>query len=154
MKKRNICMTKTSKLWKKKLKKNSENGKNNTVKMTILLKAVYRFNAIPIKIPTQFFIEWERAICKFIWNKNKPRRAKTILSNTGNSGITIPDLNLYYGAIMIKAAWYWYRNRQVDQLNRTESQKRIHILIVAWSLTMELKIIHWGKKDSIFNKWC
>ena len=41
-------------------------GKINLVKMAMLLKAIYRFNVIPIKIPNQFFIELERALCKFI----------------------------------------------------------------------------------------
>jgi hypothetical protein len=46
--------------------------------MSILLNVIYRFNAIYIKIPTQFFIELERA---FFWNNKKPRIAKTILNN-------------------------------------------------------------------------
>ena len=84
--------------------------------MDILLKAIYR-----LKIPTQFFIELERAICKFIWNNQKSRIAKTILKNKRTSGeITIPDLMLYYRAIVIKTAWYWHRDRHADQGNTIE----------------------------------
>jgi hypothetical protein len=70
------------------------------LKMATLSKAIYRFNAIPIKIPNQFFIELERTILKFIWNKKKTRIEKTTLNNKRTSwGLFTPDLKLYYRAI-------------------------------------------------------
>jgi hypothetical protein len=92
--------------------------------MAILKKAIYRFNAIPIKISTQFFIELDRAICKFIWDNKKPgqrKRFSTIKEPLGE--ITIPGLKLYYRAIVINTQWYWDSNRQVNQWNRIEVQE-------------------------------
>jgi hypothetical protein len=99
--------------------------------MAIWLKAIYRFNAISTKIPTQFFIELERAIWKFIWNNKKQTNKQTnqkqknrIMKTTLNyyREIIIPDLKLYYRAIVIsktkqnkikkkKPAWCWYSDR-------------------------------------------
>ena len=85
-------------------------------------------------------------------NNRKARIAKTLLKDKRtSSGITMPNLKLYYRAIVINTAWYWYSDRQVDQWNRIEDPEMNLHTYGHLIFDKGAKTIQW-KKDSIFNK--
>ena len=79
-----------------------------------------------------FFTELEQIISQFVWKYKKPQITKAILrKKKGTGGINLPDIRLYYKATVIKALWYWQRQkcRSMEQ-DRKPSGKSTYL----WTL--------------------
>ena len=115
-------------------------------------KAIYRVNAISVKILMAFLTETEQITFKIVRKHKRTQIAKQFWERTelGESYSHISDY--ITEATVIKSEWYQHRNRHIDQWNRIEIPE---INSHTWSINLQQKTQEYNlRKDSLFNKWC
>ena len=130
-------------------------GRINIVKMTILPNAIYRFNAIPSKLPMAFFTELKQKISQFIWKHKRPRIAKAVLrKKNGNGGrnqsswLQIILQSYSHQDSMVLTQKHKYRPMEQDWKSRNKPMHYGYLIFDRGGKNMQ-----WGK-DGLFNKWC
>ena len=105
-------------------------GRINIVKITILPNAIYRFSAIPIKLPMAFFTELEQKISQFIWKHKTPRIAKAVLRKKKELEKSTFLTSDYTTKLQSSRVWYWHKNkhRPMEQ-DRKPRNKPMHLWV-------------------------
>ena len=117
-------------------------------------KAIYRFNAIPIKLPMVFFTELEQIISQFFMEIQKISNSQSNLKKEEWNWRNQPAwLHAPLQSYIIKTVWYWYKDRNIDQWNRIESPEMNPHNYRCLIFDKGGKNIQW-RKDNLFNKWC
>ena len=124
--------------------------------MSILLKAIHKFNAILNKIPMPFFTELEQIVLKFVWKHKRPWRAKAILRKKKKTQSLWHHplwLQILLQSSSNQNSMIPHKNRNIDQWSSIESTKINSCTYGQLIYDKGGKNIQW-KKDSLFNKWC
>ena len=114
---------------------------------------IYRFKAIPIKIPIAFFTEIEQRILKFVWKLKRPLESRSNLQTDKAERIILSSFKLYYKALVMQTEWYCHKNTHIGKWNRRKCPNINPHIYGHFIYNKRVKNIQWVK-DSLFNNLC